>query len=188
MLSKNIHLQILEFLVEHNKKSFSISEISKAIKKDYKNTYESIKKLPSITIQKYAGANHISFNFKFSELLFLVETNRKKDALKDKNLQIMLKDISKINAQFILLLFGSRAKKTNKKNSDYDLLLITDHSEKIEKIFSVYPLNIDLNTINLEEFKQMLLSKEFTFVSEAVKHNIILWGIEDYYRLLSNAW
>jgi hypothetical protein len=33
----------------------------------------------------------------------------------------------------------------------------------------------------------MLKSKEFTVVSEAVKHNILLFGIEDYYRLMNNA-
>jgi len=187
MGTNSIKENILQFLLEHNQSSFSISEISKAIKKDYKNTYEAIKSMPSINIFKSAGANHVSFNFEFSEVLFLVETNRKKEILKDKNLKIIIEDISKINTQFILLLFGSRAKKTNYKKSDYDLLLITDNPEKIESKFSIYPLNIDLNTIKLNEFKQMLLSKEFTFVSEAIKNNIILWGIEDYYRLIKNA-
>jgi len=33
----------------------------------------------------------------------------------------------------------------------------------------------------------MAKSKEFTVVSEAIKNNIIFIGIEEYYRLLSNA-
>ena len=33
----------------------------------------------------------------------------------------------------------------------------------------------------------MIQSKEFTVGSEAMKNNIILIGIEDYYRLLKNA-
>jgi hypothetical protein len=33
----------------------------------------------------------------------------------------------------------------------------------------------------------MSKSREFTVVSEALRNNIILIGIEEYYRLLSNA-
>jgi hypothetical protein len=33
----------------------------------------------------------------------------------------------------------------------------------------------------------MLKSKESTVVSEAVKRNVILFGTEDYYRLIENA-
>ncbi len=33
----------------------------------------------------------------------------------------------------------------------------------------------------------MLKTKEQTVVSEALKNNIILFGIEDYYKLIQNA-
>ncbi len=33
----------------------------------------------------------------------------------------------------------------------------------------------------------MAKSREFTVVSEAIKHNFILLGTEEYYRLLKNA-
>jgi hypothetical protein len=33
----------------------------------------------------------------------------------------------------------------------------------------------------------MLKTKEFSVVSEAIKNNIILVGIEDYYRLMENV-
>jgi len=185
--SKPIAIEIMRFLIEHNQQSFSIRELAKAINKDYKNTYEAVKALPSIKEEKTGGANHISFDFTFSNLVFLVEHNRKEDMLKDKNLKVIVDDLRRVNVQFILLLFGSRAKKAHRKVSDYDLLLITDNPEKIEQKLSLYPLDIHLNTISLEEFRGMLLSKEFTVVSEAVKNNVILFGIEDYYRFLENA-
>ncbi|MFT4343299.1 MAG: nucleotidyltransferase domain-containing protein [Candidatus Woesearchaeota archaeon] len=186
-MKESIQKTILRLLVEHNQESYSVSEIAKLIKKDYKNTYEAIKNLPSINIRKSAGANQVSFAFAFSELLFQVEIQRRHEILKDKNLNILCNDLSKVNSQFILLLFGSRAKKTNRKDSDYDLLLISDNPKIVEQKLSLYPLNIHVNTFSLQEFKDMLLSKEFTVVSEAVKNNVILFGIEDYYRFVENA-
>ena len=177
----------MRFLIEHNQESFSISEIAKAIDTDYKNTYDVVKTLPSITKEKRAGANHISFDFTFSDLVFLVESDRKKEFIKDKNIKVIVDDLKTVNEQFILLLFGSRAKKTQRKNSDYDLLLITDKPQKVEQKISLYPIDIHLNTFSIEEFRGMVLSKEFTVVSEAIKNNVILFGIEDYYRLLENA-
>ena len=186
-MKKTIQYLILRHLVENNHSILSIREISKLIKKDYKNTSEAIKTLPSISIKKAAGANQVSFNFQFSEILFQIEFSRRQEILSDKNLRIIMNDISKINSLFIMLLFGSRAKKTQHKKSDYDLLLITDTPTKIEETLSLYPVELHVHTISLQEFKRMALSKELTVVSEAIKNNIILWGIEEYYRILNNA-
>lgn len=187
MVQKIVDLDILEFLIEHKDKSFAINEIAKNLEKDYRNVYDTIKKMPSINITKSAGANLVSFDFTVSELLFQVENRRRRKIFKDNNIKIIYTDLYKINSQFILLLFGSRAKKTNRKKSDYDLLLISDTPFEIESKLELYPLDIHLTSISPAEFRQMLLSKEFTVVSEAVKHNIILFGAEDYYRFIQNA-
>ena len=93
----------------------------------------------------------------------------------------------KINEQFILLLFGSYSRGMQTKKSDIDLLLISNNPKPIQTQINLMPLNIHLTNIKYEDFKSMLKSMEFTIVSEAVKHNIILIGIEDYYRLMNNA-
>jgi len=49
------------------------------------------------------------------------------------------------------------------------------------------PDKIHLTTVSYNDFINMSKSKGFSVVSEAVKNNIILLGIEEYYRLLSNA-
>ena len=46
---------------------------------------------------------------------------------------------------------------------------------------------IHLTAVTYKDFIYMAKSKEFTVVSEAIKNNIILVGIEEYYRLLKNA-
>ena len=95
--------------------------------------------------------------------------------------------LAKINEQFILLLFGSYAEGKQTKSSDIDLLLISNNPKPIETQVNLLPLNIHLTHITYENFESMLKSKEFTVVSEAGKNNILLFGIEDYYRLMNNA-
>ena len=128
-----------------------------------------------------------SFNNNYSESTYLAETSRLNLLLKDKNFQVIHNRLRKINSQFILLLFGSYANNKATRTSDIDFLLITNAAEDIEKEISLIPLNIHLTSITHEDFINMLKSKEQTVVSEALKNNIILFGIEDYYRLIKNA-
>ncbi|MBM4241617.1 MAG: nucleotidyltransferase, partial [Euryarchaeota archaeon] len=48
-------------------------------------------------------------------------------------------------------------------------------------------LEIHLTFFTYEEFLSMAQSREFSVVLEAIKNNIILVGIEDYYRLMENV-
>lgn len=69
-------------------------------------------------------------------------------------------------------------------------MLITDN-EKTKQNFknkmSLIPLNIHLLTFTSSEFLSMLKTTEFNVGKEAFDSNIILFGIEDYYRLIKNA-
>lgn len=91
---------------------------------------------------------------------------------------------------FVLLLFGSHAKKTQTKYSDIDLLFIVpDESEdKMEKaiqnIAGTLPLEIHMNIFKESDFKAMKNSKEITVGSEAINNNVILCGIEPYYEMI----
>ena len=66
-------------------------------------------------------------------------------------------------------------------------LAIAEKKDGIERIISTIPLNIHITTISAKEFVSMAKSREFSVVSEALKNNIILNGIEEYYRLVENA-
>ena len=89
----------------------------------------------------------------------------------------------------MVIVFGSTAKETFRKNSDIDILLISNKEDEkiIEEKFDVLPLKIHLTHVSYESFIDMIKSKEQTVVSEAIKKNVILFGIEDYYRLIQNA-
>lgn len=188
----SIKQKILKFLIKNKEKSFSINEISKVLKIDYKLTYINVKKLgeeKTIKIEDLGNIKRCSFDNSFNNDVFIVENERKKELLKNKDFLITYNDLGKINKQFILLLFGSYAKGTANKHSDIDLILISskDDAKFVERELNLIPLKIHLTPVMYEDFIEMLKTKESTVISEAIKKNIILFGIEDYYRLLQNA-
>lgn len=188
----NIKQKIVKFLIENKERDFSIYGLSKELKIDYKLLYINIKKLErekTIEIKDLKNQKRCSFKDSFNGEIFIAENERRNDYLKKKEFQAIYDKIKTINKQFILLLFGSHVKGTDTKNSDIDLLLISNMEDAkviIEKL-EVLPLKIHLTPISYESFIEMIKSKEQTVVSEALKKNIILFGIEDYYRLIQNA-
>jgi predicted nucleotidyltransferase len=186
----NERLNILRLLIEHQEEDFSIRQISLKRKINYKSAYQAVQKLHEegiITLTKLGNTTLCRFNRNFNDSVFIIEFCRRQELLKTPNFKVMCSYFKDIPSQFILLLFGSYAKKTATKHSDIDLLLITDHPEDIKQQVSLLPLPIHLTEVSYSDFQAMLRSKEFTVVSEAIKNNILLFGIEDYYRLLNNA-
>ena len=83
---------------------------------------------------------------------------------------------------------------SNIKNSitvakDIDFLFITEKSNHkiIQEIIRLYPFDIHPTIITSKDFIDMLKTNQFNVVNEAIKRNIILFGAEDYYRLLENV-
>jgi predicted nucleotidyltransferase len=187
-----IEVAILRFLNENNTKKVSIVEISKALKINYKNVFDTVKILKNnnlINIKKIGNTNQISYNFKFNEKILKVEIDKLNDILKNINILSIKNKINEIkNKFFILLLFGSYSKNKQRKNSDIDLCLICD-DEKTEKTvlnkLDILPLNLEIQTFTTDEFINSLKSTEFTVISEIKRKNIIIKGIEDYYNLLN---
>lgn len=187
----NIKQKILRFLIENKERAFSINEVSKALRIDYKLVYMNTKKLQeekTIKVEDLGNTKRCSFANAFNEDVFIVETGRRKELLKNKDFLIVYNRLSKINRQFILILFGSYAKGTAAKHSDIDLLLISNKEDAkiIENELDLIPLKIHLTTITYEDFSEMLKSKEQTVVTEALKKNMILFGLESYYKILKN--
>jgi predicted nucleotidyltransferase len=183
-------LNILQLLIEHQEEDFSIRQISLRRKINYKSAYQAVQKLNKegvIDLVKLGNTIICRFNRNFNDSVFMVEYYRRQELFKDQDFRVMYGRFKAVNNQFILLLFGSHAKKTQTKHSDIDFLLITNHPEEIKHQVSLLPLAIHLTHIKYADFQAMLRSKEFTVVSEAIKKNIILVGIEDYYRMVNNA-
>ena len=186
----NERLNILKLLIENQDKVFSIRQISIQRKINYKSAYISLMDLANegvVTLKKQGNTTICAVNLKFNNSVFEVEYTRLQDLLKDKDFLVLHSRLARINSQCILLLFGSYAKGKQTKGSDIDLLLISDNPKPVETQINLLPLNIHLTHITYDDFKSMLNSKKFTVVSEAIKRNILLFGIEDYYRLINHA-
>ena len=123
-------------------------------------------------------------------LIFHAEYLRCQDLLdQNKNLKVLNIKLNSLKFPFIALIFGSYAKGTNSKTSDIDLMIIseTDRAKKFERIMNLLPLDIHLVTFNFDEFLSMAKNKDFSVVSEALKRNVIIIGIENYYRVLEDV-
>ncbi len=188
--------KILKLLLSNKKQEFTIRAIAQKISTDYKATYLMAKQMiENNTIKaKKAGQTVLcSINEKtFNPEIFKAESMRKQDILENKDLNVLYKRIKEDLKEpfFILLLFGSYASGKARKKSDIDLMLITDKEtvkKRINHTISLIPLKIHLIDFNSEEFLSMLKTTEFNVGKEASDNNIILFGIEDYYRLVQNA-
>lgn len=185
-------IEILKLLIENREETYSIRKIALQRKINYKSAYNALKALEKQGIAELKSAGNTtlcSFNNNFNELVFKAEYSRRETLFKKREFPVIYNSLAKLEFPFIILLFGSHAKGTSTKHSDIDLLLISDeeHFKKVQETINIFPQEIHLTPITYESFIRMATSKEFSVVSEALKKNIILIGIEEYYRLLKNV-
>jgi predicted nucleotidyltransferase len=185
------HSKIIRVLLERQEEELNIAKISKYSRIDYKNTYNIIKDLEKngLVVVKLFGKNkRVILNKKVHPLIFRAEYERRQDLFrKNKDFKVLYRRLSELQFPFIALLFGSYAKGKATKHSDIDLLIVGGDEKEINSVISLWPEKIHLTSVTYKDFIYMAKSKEFTVVSEAIKNNIILIGIEEYYRLLANA-
>ena len=184
-------LKIIKYFIE-NKKPKTIREIAQQIKADYRITHIAVQRLIGkkvLTAQTVGKSTLCSLNEKYFGMdIYEAENERKEDILRNKNIDQLYKEImSKLKtSSFVLLLFGSYAKRKQTKHSDIDLLLISNESNferKISDILSLLPLKTHALVFTEEEFTRMKDSKKMNVIQEAMENNIILYGIEAYYRM-----
>ncbi len=183
--------KILKYLIENKGKPKTIREISKAINVDYKNTFQAINSLSNfVHKEKFGNTNRVEINIKPNPEIFAIEQKRTKEFLdKYKALKLIQDDARELNYPFfIVLIFGSYAKKENTKNSDIDICIISDNKSKTEELISklrLLPEKLEIHDFNIKEFESMLDTKKENLAKEIIKYNIILYGIENYYNLIS---
>lgn len=184
------NIKILIHLLDKREEKFTINQLSKILNINYRIAHTQIKFLEKenlVKTEKVGKSLHCSLTKNFNEKIFIAEYQRLQNFLKiNKDFKLIIKRFEKAKQNYILLLFGSYAKGIQTKHSDIDLLAITENGKEIDEIVRLIPKNIHLINVNYEEFLNMKKSNEITVGTEVMKNNIILIGIEDYYRLLEN--
>ncbi len=190
----NNNLAVLKLFVDNKDTSFTIRKAAQTLNINYKIVYQEIIKLEQehlLKIVKHGNAKVCSFNYQYHSKIVEIEDMRKQEIFKNKDIKLIYHRIKTIKSPFYcLILFGSYAKKTNKKGSDIDICLITDNEKttsQVQSMLSITSLNIDLQEFTSEQFLAMLTSKEFNVGNEIMKHSIILYGIESFYEMIHHV-
>ena len=188
-----IDLKILSLFSKDYANSYSIREITQKLKINYSHTFKRINGLikREILLQEKKGhANMISLNIKNLEtiqLLSFVEQEESKK-LKNPSLQLISKEAIRIDPFSCIGIFGSRVSGKAKKDSDWDVFIITSKIKEIEKIMTrfSYARNIHLEVFFIEEFQESLVSREETVVKHILRNKQIIYNPYPFYNIIYN--
>ena len=198
MLTQN-DIKLIEFFLKHTQDEFSIREISRQIKTDYKLVHNSIKRLinKKIIAKKRHGKTELcAVNLKGAvDYLIQVENIKSRRFLeRNTGIKLIIREIKeKIKTSYYtFILFGSYAKEKQHKRSDLDLLFIVPGEEFIKEIgaainsvSAIKPIKIHSLVVTSKDFKEMLAAKdEINIAKETLNNHIIFYGAEAYYSLL----
>lgn len=177
---------------------FSIKQIAEAIGKPYPLVHRSIKGLAGEKFLEKDKQGYLSLCYKqHHQELAYIEALRTGEFLKhNKQITLFVKDAMESLRRdfFILLIFGSFIK-TGQKPRDIDILVILENKDDLEKcerviqnLASNFGAVFDINTISEESAYEMLSKRdERNVMNETLDNHIIIFGAENYYRLLKNA-
>lgn len=193
----NTQLKILACLIDNKEQFIGIRELSKQICVVYYLVQQNVHKLKEkdiLTIKK-AGKTSIVQISLVVNVKYLIEAEEyKKEVFLAKNpdIRIIINDIIKDSKTkfFSLVVFGSYAKGTQRKKSDFDLLIIVPNKKEIyamEKIVNgvkhVSPVSIHDIVLDEKSFNEMKEKDELNVATEAINHHIVVYGIEIFSRL-----
>ncbi len=186
---------IIRYLIENKNAELNILQISKELKMDYKNIHSIIKRLEKeslVKLESFGQSSRVKLISQVHPLIFEAEYIRRKELLKNKNLAVMLNNFKNTlkSKCYVILIFGSYAKKTQTKNSDIDLMFIVPDGEEdlfekeIQQTARLLPLPVHPLIFSEKQFLEMINSRESNVGQEALKNNIILYNIEAYYEMI----
>ena len=183
--------KLIKHLIEH-KEPQSIMTLSGAIIVDYKNTYNIVNELQPTIIhkEKIGNTNLIRLNLIPNQEIYSVENKRTEEFLsKNSKLKVIKNYIDNLNYPFlIVLVFGSYVRSTKTESSDIDICIISDNKEKTKELqakLNLLSLNLEIHEFTSKEFISMIEKKQNNLGHEIVKSNVILYGIDNYYNLIS---
>ena len=184
--------KLIKALIE-NKSPVSINQVSRAIIVDYKNTHNLVNELQShgiIIKERLGNTNPIRINLVANNEICTVEKKRADEfLLNNPKFKIVKNYIEEINYPFlIVLVFGSYVKRTNTNGSDIDICVICDNNEKLKILLEklrLLALPLEIHDFTTAQFNSMIEKKQNNLGNEIVNKNIILYGVENYYNLVS---
>ena len=163
-----IALKITDFLARNREKKFTMNEIAKAINEYYSYVHRTIQSLAreGVIMKEKAGKAHLcSLNVKTEKTVVLIQLSEIEKQVefykKNKELKLLLEEFTATLSQpgiLSIVLFGSYSKGNATKQSDIDILIISEKAVAPEKalreIFAKYGKEINAIVMTREEFKK----------------------------------
>lgn len=186
----------MELVLPQPYKMHSIKEISKLIKRSYALTHAAVNSLVHTRVlltQKIGNSIACRLNLSAEpQLLALSSLQLAHHFLQKVPFAFVIDELKEKlhNAFYILLVFGSYAKRTSTKDSDVDLLFIIQNEQdlenikrKVKTVLSSTNLKIEFEVITISWLMDMFEQKN-SVGREALEGSIVLQGAEQYYTLV----
>lgn len=198
MVSEEEKLKILNLFRKNLLSEFTLDDIMKQLKKSsYSWTYNTLMELkPFFNVRKVGKIYSFSINLDSPETIAILTYLDQKEAL-EKDFPIITKlinSISKKSPFFTLLITGSYATSTQRKESDIDLIIIIDKEENkkeikpyIAEITRLELPKVDLHLFTKEEYYTMLINESENFGKESFRKHLLFYGIDAYYQIVKEA-
>jgi predicted nucleotidyltransferase len=186
---EKIHLKILKLYIRDYSMNYSILEITKLLDINYSNAFKRIKELINEQIlaeKKFGKSNSISLNLSNPAAIHLISFVEQMQKIDNKIIDDIIKEIIHLDAFACIGLFGSRVSGKAKKDSDWDIFVITEHRKDVEKVMSKFPYasNIQIQVFGIDEFKESLLTVEETVVKHIVGNKRIIYNPYPFYNII----
>ena len=200
MLTKE-EIKIIDLFRGDLFESYTIRKIMKNLsKKSYNWVFKAVKKLNKMEIintKKKGHSNICSINLDNNLTLvyfsILEELNTSSKKLPRKNISELIDSIPL--SYFTFIVAGSYATGKITKKSDLDVVILVEDKINVKKILTILKNKGELMipevhpyVFTKSEFLQMLLSDEENYGKMIFKKRLILFGAENYYLILKEAY
>ncbi len=104
-----------------------------------------------------------------------------------KSINIIKQAIDKKELFYSLVIFGSYADKTNKKDSDLDIAIFTNNKKlkpQLNSASNKTPLEIDYHIITEDEFSKMLKADYENLAKQIISKNIPIYNTSTFYKMI----
>src|SRR4030042_7113295 len=172
----NVELEIILVLL---KSENHLRGIARQLYESHSTIQRKLNKLVMENILDYRieGKNKIFFikkNLQAKNYVFNAERYKLIGLLKKHpELNIVMEDVSKVSKETLIIIFGSYAKSTAKKDSDIDLFVETRNRTVKEQIESIHSkIKVKLGNFDLTS----------NLIKEIIKNHVILKGVEEFYE------
>jgi len=185
-------LKSISLYIRDYSHSYSIREMTLLLKTNYSHTFKRVNELikKDILVKNKRGqANNITFNIRNVEAVKLLSFVEETQEIENLTLKIIIKEAIKIDSFSCIGLFGSRVSKKAKKDSDWDVFIVTTKNKEMDKISNKFPYakKIHLEIFSMDEFYDNLIANEDNVVKHIVRNKQIIFNPHPFYNII-NKW